>query len=485
MKTLEQIILTFDDEKCSNFEKTLIDTGKNNKGTDYTIFNSIRNNIELPIENKNAYHSSRKRLVKKLIDFIYVDELQNNDSDKSVVDSYLIFAKYLFFQNAEKSAWSYLLKAESLALKEELYQEINNVYVLQIELSNSEFSPNLDNIITKYQSNKKLQQLDEKLTIGTKIIEVELNKIILSGENKQFDQVLTKVDEQLKLNNDAITNPKFAYHFLTISRNVAKAQKAYHQFTPFALKTYKKLKTNNSFKSTHIFYQLSILYMINHTLLRTRNFKELKNYITEFELILNNSNNTLKKVFEARLILIKAAYQALTNNLEHAIETTNKEYSSFSTLDNIAKHLNLGLYHFMNNNLSDALKTNHKFGHSEKWLEKKLGLEWVMKKQLMEIIIHYDLENTDLCESLLRSFEYRFKSLLHLEKYNMVKPYIGFIKSKLNYKDINIEAIHKSLVIVPKEEEDLQAMMFYCWLKSKVEKKEYYQTILDTMNTYS
>ena len=106
-----------------------------------------------------------------------------------------------------------------------------------------------------------------------------------------------------------------------------------------------------------------------------------------------------------------------------------------------------------------------------------------MKKQLMEIIIHFDLENLDLCESLIRSFEYRFKSLLHLEKYNMVKPYIGFIKSKLNYKDINMEAIQKSLVIAPKEEEDLQAMMFYCWLKSKIEKKDYYETILSTINT--
>jgi len=482
MKTLEQIISTFDEEKCVTFEKLLIEKGKNNKGTDYNIFNSIRNTLDFEITNNNAYHSSRKRLVKKLIDFIHVDEIQNTDSDRSIIDSYLTFSKYLNFHNADKTAWKYLMLAEKLAEKEKLYLEINKIYLVQIELSNSEYSPEIDSIIEKYQNNKKLQQLEEKLTIGTKIIETELNKIKLRGESDQFENVLTKVQKQLMLKDEDLLNPKFAYHFLTISRNAAKGQKSYHQFTPFALKTYDKLIKQNSFQSTDIYYQLSILYMICHTLLRTRNFNELSKFIPEFESILNTSNTTLKKVFEARLTLINASYKALTGNIKLAIEITEKEYENFNSLDNVAKYLNLGLYHFMNNDLSGALKTNHKFGHSEKWLEKKLGLEWVMKKQLMEIIIHFDLENFDLCESLIRSFEYRFKKLFNIEKYNTLKSYIRFIKSQLKYEKIDIEAVSSSLVIKPKEEEDLQAMMFYCWIKSKLKKQVFYDTILETIN---
>jgi hypothetical protein len=35
----------------------------------------------------------------------------------------------------------------------------------------------------------------------------------------------------------------------------------------------------------------------------------------------------------------------------------------------------------------------------------------------------------------------------------------------------------------PKEQEDLQAMTFYCWLKSKMLKKDYYTVLVETVNT--
>ena len=68
--------------------------------------------------------------------------------------------------------------------------------------------------------------------------------------------------------------------------------------------------------------------------------------------------------------------------------------------------------------------TNHKIGHTEKWLEKRMGREWVMKKLLMEIIAHFDMENYDLCENLVRSIQNRFRDLLNTEKYARAKDFI-------------------------------------------------------------
>ena len=485
MKLLEQLISSLDQEKSVSFIKSIQNIGSNNQGVELELYLSIRNNKDLKATNQNAYHSNRKRLVKKLIEFIHINQIEDEDSGKSIIDTYLSTAKYLFRNNAEKSAWNLLSKAEDNAQKDEAFEKLNQVYLIQIEFSISRYAPTIESIIKKQEENKVFQQLEERMKIGAKVIESELQKIILTGENEQFDNIINRVSKSLNLTEGILTNPKFAYRFLSMSRNISKAQKAYHQFEPFVIQTYETLIAGNAFKEKHIYYELSILYMICHSLYRVRDFKTLKPYLQSFEKLYNQGNQTIQKQFESKLILLKASSKALNNELEDAISILNQKYESFKVEDEIVLNLNLGLYHFMNKEHKLALKTNQTFGHSEKWMEKKLGLEWVMKKQLMEIIIHYDLENLDLVESLIRSFETKFRALLNLPKYITVKPFMGFIKSGLKAQIIDINKIEEVLTQTPKAEEDLQGMIFYAWLKAKVQKKNFYETVLEMMNEKS
>ena len=479
MNTLEEMISILDEDKKDLFEKKLARKSANYKAKELELFKAVRNNITLKVTNQNAYHSNRKRLVNKLIELIYLEEVINDSEDKWKMDSYVTTAHYLFHHNAEKAAWNLLLKAEKIAVKNELYLEANNIYLKQIELSNSLFAPSLKQIIKKHETNKQFQELDERITIGAKLIENELKTIILTGESKQFDNIISKVAMDLKLSEGILTNPKFAFHFLSISRNIIKAQKAYHQFAPFALQTYSTLLNLNAFQSQHRFYQSSILYMICHSLYRIRDFKQLGEYLVKLENIINESPSSVKKMFHAKLVLLHASYYCFTNQLEKAIQLLSKEYSKFNIYDKVNQNLNLTIYHFMNKEPSKAIKTNHKLGHSEKWLEKHLGLEWVMKKQLMHVIIHYEMENYDIVENLIRSFELKFKNILLLDKYNKVIPFIRFIKNRLNLKEINLSELESTLITTPKEKEDLQAMIFYAWLKSKVEKRDFYGCLIE------
>jgi hypothetical protein len=45
-----------------------------------------------------------------------------------------------------------------------------------------------------------------------------------------------------------------------------------------------------------------------------------------------------------------------------------------------------------------------------------------------------------------------------------------------------MEIVDNSLQFLPFEEEDLQAVSFYAWLKSKMTKKGYYETLLALTN---
>ena len=44
-----------------------------------------------------------------------------------------------------------------------------------------------------------------------------------------------------------------------------------------------------------------------------------------------------------------------------------------------------------------------------------------------------------------------------------------------------VTEIEKNLVTVPEEQEDLQAMAFYAWIKSKALRRNYYEVLLEVV----
>ena len=65
---------------------------------------------------RNAYHSVRKRLVKHLNDFIYLRQIDNDESLASEISKNLILVRHLFSHSLSKLAWKYLKKARTLPI---------------------------------------------------------------------------------------------------------------------------------------------------------------------------------------------------------------------------------------------------------------------------------------------------------------------------------------------------------------------------------
>ena len=133
-----------------------------------------------------------------------------------------------------------------------------------------------------------------------------------------------------------------------------------------------------------------------------------------------------------------------------------------------------------------AIKTGSSFNFSEKWFEKNIGKEWVFKKQIMEVIIQVELDNHEIALNKIRSLERVSSSLFNHPLYSRAKTFLELIKKMIsdpiNFKNAATqEKINKYLVVIPEEKEDLQAMTFYSWLKAKVQKRKYYEVLLETV----
>ena len=138
---------------------------------------------------------------------------------------------------------------------------------------------------------------------------------------------------------------------------------------------------------------------------------------------------------------------------------------------------------FVKSNFKEALKVYREFYHSDSWYIQKMGNIWVVKKNLLELIILIELDELDLVESRLKSF--RKKHRVRLIEYNESRV-LEFVKliSIFYYKKQDIYSEEFKLKVdellkIKSKEEDVFTLSFYAWLKSKLNNSELYATCLE------
>jgi hypothetical protein len=164
------------------------------------------------------------------------------------------------------------------------------------------------------------------------------------------------------------------------------------------------------------------------------------------------------------------------------------EFKKMSTIEQFNIKISLTVYYFNQEAYKKANRILQTLNHSEKWLEQKMGVEWLLKKNLIEIILQFELGNMDIVLNRIRSLETNFSKLFNHPIYKRVSLFIRTIKIIVDTPDIVnskvfIAQVKDTLVRQDSEKEDLQAMNFYAWLKAKMMNQNYYSVLLDIANT--
>lgn len=142
------------------------------------------------------------------------------------------------------------------------------------------------------------------------------------------------------------------------------------------------------------------------------------------------------------------------------------------------------MFYFQKNNLNKAQNILSKLYHTDPWYTNKAGKEWVIKKNLIEILLHIELQNINLVESKLLSFKRSYYTYLKSINQHRVITYLGFVE--MYYKNPRIVSTQKFKDQVKNgfdwletHKEDIFVISFYSWLKSKMNNTDLYQTTLE------
>lgn len=501
MDKLQETIATLSLEEVREFKIFINRQKKKKERKDLELFNLFLDKKILkpheiirkfyPDHNRNAYHSIRKRLFRHLTDFILLKQKDNDTSASSSVMGMISLSKYLFDKKLNRMAWLYLQKAEEIASTNEQFDLLNTIYNLQVERYYPEFGGDLKTIIKKRNENKKSLDEDERTIIAKSVIQNELNSIILKGKEINFDQIISRVLKECELTDVIARRPKLLFNIISIVRSAIIANKDYFSFEPYIIGLFKEAEKQFEFSKSSHYYKLSLLYMIAHVLFRNRKFDEAEKYLEKlFEemQLYNKSHFHLFYLNHLQLLAVVKSYQGKNGQAISLHEKIIKNSTKLSLKDELNVRLNLAVYYFNNAEYKKANDIFHLYEHSDKWYEKKLGKEWVLRKSVMEIFTQYEIGNDDIALNRIRSLERNFEDFFENISYKRAKVFLGLIKDFINdpssASTIEFEQkVIASKIFLPDEYEDLRAIAFFCWLKSKMLKRPYYEVLVERMNT--
>ena len=272
---------------------------------------------------------------------------------------------------------------------------------------------------------------------------------------------------------------------MALSSMQASVTKNHYAIERFLIKNYLRIRELRA-KDKHLFYHIEIVYMIANTLFRNKKFSESLGYLDKMHTLMLGQNKKHFKRFQLKNEMLKALNNNYSGKHELAIKQLEQikdcKHADIETLLDV--HLSLTMFYFQQNELGKAKGIYASFYHTDAYYIERAGTEWVIKKNLMEILLHIELQHLDLAESRIRSFRRSYSQFLKSIKQERVLIYLKLAEEYFKNTEI-VESvkfqrkIEASFDWLPLEYEDIFVMSFYAWLKSKMDLKPIYNTTLD------
>lgn len=445
---------------------------------------------KLQTTNLNAYHSLRKRLMKELYEFVVFKQLQSDATGASTVMGFISMTRFMLQKNLPDVARYFIRKAEVAAAQLRQYDLLENIYNLMIAHGDQLQCP-VEETIIQWQQNSKKYQARQKLNIAYTLIRLQLASARKSGTTLDVEEIVTRVFREFEITVDDANTPEFMYKITSMARSAVVSAKDYHRFEPFIVRIYSRLKKNGAFTRHDFEYETGFQYMIAHALYRNKKFDEAEKVLDDLEQ--SDFSKSLRSTeLYPKMIALRASIATYSGSNERAIaiirDALRNERLRISLAERLNMTLNLSVYYFQSEEYKKANKTLIDIGHSDRWLEDKMGLEWRFKKNMIEVIIQIELRHEDIALAKILSIEKYYAQFFQQAAYTRARLFLAFIKRLVNEPEIIgsksfAEEVRNAQLAWSEEKEDLQAITFFAWLKARMKKRNYYETLVEVMKT--
>ncbi len=436
--------------------------------------------------NMNAYHGLRKGILQQLYSYIVMKRGNAEAQSDGGIFGMISMGQFMLEKNAYQLAEYYLLKAEKAAIQNYQYATLETIYRLLVSNARN-FEISLQEYIEKWKLNEENYGIYRKLIVQSAELHAKIEDARLNGTRVDAQQMIDTILENLNFSSSEANNPAFLHTVFQLARSAFASTKEFNKLEPFLIRLYKRLEENAAFGASDSDYQLSFLFMIAHTLYRNRKFKEAEEWNNRLGERMPKKGYRSSALYP-KYISLKAAIASYTGRNELAIEIMEDalrgKYRIPLGKERFNIQLNLAVYYFNASEFRKANKVLLALGHSDVWLEQKLGKEWRFKKNMIELIVQYELGNFELSLQMVKKTQKNFESFLDTPSYQSAGLFLKFtallitnpeIVNSVEFKD----QVKQNKLGMNDMKADIQAVSFYAWLRSKVMKRPYAEVLME------
>ncbi len=447
----------------------------------------IAGKIYRPV-NMNAYHSLRKRLISKLSNFVVTKRISAESDTPDSPLALIAMARFLIERNQGAAALHYLNKVEETAAGTRRYALLERVYLLMIDHAGL-LGISAAEISRKWDANADRYATFRKLKIAQAIIHDRFQEVKKKAFPPDPDTIIAPVLQSIKITSEEANHPAFQLALAAIIRRAYASVKDYDKVERFVGRVYRRLDQTGAFSAKDSDIRANFLYMQAHALYRIRAFARCLETLAALNEVLALRSTGLATL-RAKALALEAAVYAYTGENDRSIALLENGLQSTVGMDMREKlnmRLNLAVYQFNATNYRMANRVLNQSALSDRRLDELMGVEWRFKRGMIALIIQYELGNTEISLNMIKRLQKEFGSFLSHERYNRPATFLNFVARLIQAPETVHtpefrEEIKSTSMMLTRSSDDIQGIAFFCWLRSKMFKRPYYEVLVERLN---
>lgn len=437
--------------------------------------------------NMNAYHARRRRLLAKVVEWLVNAQSAADfrpDSDLSKLTA----ARFFIDRHMPLLALHYLAKAEEQFLATRRYDLLETLYKLMIDHAGL-LRISASEVAKRWMLNSKRYNTLRKVKLILAEVHDRFEDVRENGFPPNPETIVKPVRDFWEMTDDEANNPEFRHTLAAIVRRAYASAKDYEPLEEYLRTTLAQLDAAGAFTPADTALRASFLYMHAHALYRIREFDRSFERLDELRTLVQHPVFTGSPLL-AKIAALEAAANAFVGHNERAIAIVEAwladARSAMTERDRLNMMLNLAVYRFNAREYRKALSTINKMHVSDRRIDELMGKEWRFKRGMILVIIHYELGNVDLAVPLIDKLLKGFKHYLAHPFYDRARYFLKAIRRIIDAPDDVFterfrDEIRQSSMMLTRSRDDIQGIAFFCWLRSKMFRRDYYEVLVERL----
>ena len=431
--------------------------------------------ILYPKATAGAYHALCKRVLDTLVDFVALKSFESETLGEFNALKLLLASRLFFERKLYKIAFKTLLKAENIALELDNFSILNEIYLTKAQYSHLNTKLSLAAILSAIKANQEQANVELQLNLAYAKIKLELQE----QAHPLISDIVMNTFSEFDLQISEALSYRSLYQLMEITATTATLRSDFYSVSPFMVTLFDKMQEKGEVPEKHQLYFLKMLYLMALTEFRNKRFTASQNFTEKLELELSQCKRNYKLQFEDKLLELKALNAIYTGAIDVAMSLL-----ASNTKNTLNNSLLMAMCSFQQEEFAQVYAIFKKLNKTDEWYLKKMGWTWVLKKNIMEILVLIELDRIDTVLNRMARFSRNFNKRLIALGEERVIVFMKLVEEYYENPDIVRsyafqERVDQSFDWLGKEEEDIFVMSFYAWLKAKMENRKLYGTILE------